>query len=687
MPDNNDTYKRRDFLKMGAVSSGTIAGGKLKTGHTAEKGENMHDSEEKIVVLDTAQENILKNGYSELLRLSEGLSYKKLPPEKYPYPLTMIAYDDMPEPERIRDDVRAGMKSDPVGVMEEALALLELVASNQKGIEKAVPNDRSFLSDAFGSKRLNGWAAMLGDSKHEALEELINERWKFRFFTGESPVTGLYTLLNMLVRYAQVYGRTRYHDDNNHHDHDHFMDEQHPGSKLDNHDMTHFIDEICPGLLICQGDMSDMELTISLMAMKIGVPAIVPAAFPFELGKTLRIDRSDEIAASVVLFPNIRRLLDFPDIPDLPAYCDSKYRKEKIKAHTAWGDTVESFYILRKGAVETTGFSVDGTPDKALGIIVTVDAEPMDGFDCTYIEKKIIGKLSYMKGVDAHYDDYRVIISQTKRAQLDPARIGEVIVAAIRREFPKLTKVHAEVIFDRARLSDLSPSMKEAKRTRKKEMAATTEENMDRFYSCVGCSAFTPNHMCVITPERPPQCGRPFEMIKTGALYAYDDMSNIHHNIQHRAMNSFQTFDKGICIDTVTGEWTGANEQIRRMTHSRTRRLLLHTLKENPHTGCGCFRLIMFETDKPSKGIGVMDVRYKGTCPDGRSWQELHYALGGKQTPGVAGANPDYLKSVKFLQADGGWSSVVWVSPDIAEVMGDKLPSSVMVGNEKDKDV
>ena len=58
MPDNNDTYKRRDFLKMGAVSSGTIAGGKLKTGHTAEKGENMHDSEEKIVVLDTAQENM-----------------------------------------------------------------------------------------------------------------------------------------------------------------------------------------------------------------------------------------------------------------------------------------------------------------------------------------------------------------------------------------------------------------------------------------------------------------------------------------------------------------------------------------------------------------------------------------------------------------------------------------------------
>ena len=204
---------------------------------------------------------------------------------------------------------------------------------------------------------------------------------------------------------------------------------------------------------------------------------------------------------------------------------------------------------------------------------------------------------------------------------------------------------------------------------------------MDRFYSCVGCSAFVPNHMCVITPERPPQCSRPFEMIKTGALYQYDDMSNIHHNIQHRLINSFQTFEKGTLIDPECGEWTGASDQMRRLTHGRTRRVLLHTLKDNPHTGCGCFRLIMFKTETPRKGIAIMGRAFKGKAPDGRVWNDLHYVVGGKQTPGYVAGSHGYLFSPKFLQADGGWDSVKWVSQDIAKVMGENLPKHIEVGS------
>ncbi len=116
------------------------------------------------------------------------------------------------------------------------------------------------------------------------------------------------------------------------------------------------------------------------------------------------------------------------------------------------------------------------------------------------------------------------------------------------------------------------------------------------------------------------------------------------------------------------------------MTHSRTSRVFLHTLEEAPHTGCGCFRLIMFETEKPKKGIAIMGRRYKGTAPDGRIWTDLHYIVGGKQSSGYAAASTAYLKSEKFLQAHGGWDSVVWVSGDIAEFMGDRLPKHVEVG-------
>jgi len=159
-------------------------------------------------------------------------------------------------------------------------------------------------------------------------------------------------------------------------------------------------------------------------------------------------------------------------------------------------------------------------------------------------------------------------------------------------------------------------------------------------------------------------------------------MSNIHHSKLHRDINSFGVTQKGRCLDALAGEWEGINEAASRLSHGRTRRILLHSLDENPHTGCACFRLIMFKTDKPRVGIGIMDAGYEGRAPDGRRWKDLHYALSGKQTPGMAGASPAYLFSPKFLRAHGGWQNVVWVSPKIASIMGDSLPDGVMVGGE-----
>ena len=88
----------------------------------------------------------------------------------------------------------------------------------------------------------------------------------------------------------------------------------------------------------------------------------------------------------------------------------------------------------------------------------------------------------------------------------------------------------------------------------------------------------------------------------------------------------------------------------------------------------------MFQIDEPRPGIGIMDRGYKGRAPDGRTWSDLHYALTGKQTPGMAGGSPAYLASPKFLAAHDGWEGVVWVSPRIAALMGELLPPEVEVG-------
>ena len=157
-------------------------------------------------------------------------------------------------------------------------------------------------------------------------------------------------------------------------------------------------------------------------------------------------------------------------------------------------------------------------------------------------------------------------------------------------------------------------------------------------------------------------------------------MSNIHHRVLHSGINSFGICDKGEVLDPVAGEWAGVNEAASRLTGGRTTRIQLHSLDTAPHTGCSCFRLIMFKTDEPRPGIGIMHRGYKGQAPDGRTWSDLHYALTGKQTPGMAGGSPAYLASPKFLAAHDGWQSVVWVSPQIAAFAGDRLPPDAEVG-------
>ncbi len=613
--------------------------------------------------LTASARRILQKGLTQLLDMTQGLAFRPLPSEKYPLPLTQFAYREVPDVQAVRADVQARLQTDPVSVLEPALALLELYECNQPDAAEHVLEDMKFIRTCFASKRANGWIAALGDADRTGLEQAINKTWQFKFFSGPARPTGIYVLLNMLARYAYVYGRIPFGDA---------------------HAASHFIEDHTPGLLICRGKMDDLELTLSLAAMKMGVPAVVPNDYPFPLGRTVRADALDEITASVVAFPNIRRLLNTPEVPGLPDYCDSENAKEQVPQDIVWGDTPESFYFVRKGSISHPGTEVTGSPGKGshspMGIVVTIDASPMDAFDRGYIERRAVMSLPMIKGVGITHTDDRFVLWQTKGTKLKPARIGEVLIAAIRHEWPKLTKVRVQVIFEPTHLMALTAIVRQEKLARRQEIEEATEESMERMYTCVGCSPFAPDHMCVVTPERPPQCNRPFEMIKTGALYAYDDMTNIHHSQLHREINSFRMIDKGRVIDPLRGEWEGVNAAATELTQGRTTRIQLHCIDEFPHTGCGCFRLILFKTDLPKPGIGIMDAAYEGKAPDGRRWADLHYALAGKQTPGMAGACPAYLTSPKFLQAHKGWSSVVWISPRVVGMLPTRPPKGIVIG-------
>ena len=608
--------------------------------------------------LEPETRRILEKGLRELLALSEGMRFRGTGSERFPLPLAMAICGEVPEPAEVRELVESRLEADPVAALARRLVRLELYEGNQAGIEGFVPDDAAFLGMAFGTKRQNGWIGVLGEEEPAEVEEKINEPWKFKLVVGRERRTGLYSLLNMVVRYGFVYGKIGFGDA---------------------HAMGHFVEEFAPALLICRPGMDDLELTLSLAAMKLGVPAVVPEEYPFPLGRQARVDDLREVGAATAIFANIRRLMDFPEIPVLPEYLDTSHAGEKFEPALRWGATEESFYILRQGKVEEPGVEVIGEPGAAMGVVLTVEAEPMDAFDREYIEEKAIGTLGMMRGVRAQCEEGKLIVELAEEAAVEAEKIGEVLIATLQHEFPGIDRVRVELIFAREQLAGLAGGARQERAERSAAIAGVSEEEVESFAVCVGCSPFAPDHVCVLTPERPPQCNRSFQQIKAGALYGYDDMSSIHHRVLHAEVNSFGMAPKGEAIDAIAGEWSGINQAAARLTGGRTKRIQLHSLEEAPTTGCGCFQLVLFQMEE---GIGAMQRGFKGKAPDGRTWEDLHYALAGKQTPGIAGAAPGYLHSAKFLAAHGGWKSVVWVSTKIAESMGEKLPEGVAVGTE-----
>ncbi|HEX8985917.1 MAG TPA: hypothetical protein VF767_10805, partial [Bryobacteraceae bacterium] len=445
--------------------------------------------------LSPAARAYLQQGLTDLLSLTEGIRFRPLASARYPLPLALAVYGEVPEAERIRADIGARLTRDPVSILETALVLLELYACNEPRTAALVPDDDAFLSYAFASKRLNGWVSFLGDADPRETQAALSERWQFKFIGIGDGLAGFYTLLNMLARYALVYGRVPLGD---------------------SHLLGHFIEDFTSGLLVCRGRLTAIELVLSLAAMRIGVPAVTPPDYPFPFGRRASAGPLGEVVEAVTSFRSIRRLLEHPDIPPLPDYLDAAPAMARFEPAAVWGDTPESFYLLRKGPVDVTGVEVIGSPRGPLGVLVTVEAEPMDAFDRRYIESRAALVLARIPGIAAQHSSGRLNLRLAAGFELPPERIGETLIAAIRNEFPRIAKLRVQIIFDRERLNAMLPGIVAERAQRSFEIESATEASVPEFITCVGCSAFAPDHVCIVTPERRPQCGRAYEFIKTG---------------------------------------------------------------------------------------------------------------------------------------------------------------------------
>jgi acetyl-CoA decarbonylase/synthase complex subunit beta len=191
------------------------------------------------------------------------------------------------------------------------------------------------------------------------------------------------------------------------------------------------------------------------------------------------------------------------------------------------------------------------------------------------------------------------------------------------------------------------------------------------FFCHTKCQGFAPNHVCIITPERPGCCGCTYEICEEKFRKGEDE-------------RLFE-FKKGKCLDASKGEYSGVNEIVREKSNGKHLRYFLHSMFGYPHTNCGCFSLVAFHIKDLDK-IGIVHKDFDGEIFGTSAGELMNKAKGGEQVEGYLGTCIEYVKSPKFLQGDGGWERIAWMANEIKGQALDSIPENLRekIATEKD---
>ncbi len=313
-----------------------------------------------------------------------------------------------------------------------------------------------------------------------------------------------------------------------------------------------------------------------------------------------------------------------------------------------------------------------------IGILVKVAGKKVDRDLEGVIERRLHEFMNYIQGVMhvAQRDQVWIRISKTavKKGLNSLKYIGQALIHLYRHEMPFIEKIEVSIITDPEKVKELLEKLARPRyEERDRRALSLRDEDVDTFYGCILCQSFAPTHVCVITPERPANCG---------AISYFD--ARAAANIDPKG--PVFPIPKGKCIDGVAGEYEGVNEVVRQKSMGKVERVKLYTAFDHPHTSCGCFEAIVFYIPEVD-GLGVVHRDFKGTTVNGLRFSEMAAQTGGGlQTEGFHGVSVLYMKSRKFLIADGGWKRIVWLPSELKERVKDAIPSELYdkIATEKD---
>ena len=398
-----------------------------------------------------------------------------------------------------------------------------------------------------------------------------------------------------------------------------------------------------PKSLICQTDVSKWNATsleardIKIKITNIDIPVAFASAFEGEIIR--RKDMRVEFDGSRV------------DCAELVHTCDaSEVEDHKI---TVVGPEVDE---MADGSKNSIAYVV-----KVAGKNMQPDFEPV-------IERKFHNYINCIEGVyhTGQRDMQRIRISHAAfDAGFRIKHIGEVLYAQVKNEFDAVVDKCEVVIYTdpaectRIRHEVAIPIFEK----RDDRLANLTDESVDVYYSCILCQAFSPSHVCVVTPERLGLCGA-VSWLDAKATNELDPNGPC------------QVITKERPIDENLGAYEDVDEAVKKFSQGALEHVTLYSIMQDPMTSCGCFECIC-GIDPFSNGVVIANREYAGMTPLGMTFSEMASMTGGGvQTPGFMGHGKHFIASKKFMKAEGGIERIVWMPKELKDFIADRLNAS-----------
>ncbi|MDI6714164.1 MAG: acetyl-CoA decarbonylase/synthase complex subunit alpha/beta [Thermodesulfovibrio sp.] len=293
-----------------------------------------------------------------------------------------------------------------------------------------------------------------------------------------------------------------------------------------------------------------------------------------------------------------------------------------------------------------------------LGIIINVAGKKMQKDFEPVIERQIHTFINEAEGlwhIGQRDINWIRISKKAKEAGITLEHLGVILTTMTKARFRSIVdKVEVYLYINQEDVINLRQEARKQYKERDLRLAKLTDEDVDKFYSCLLCQSFAPKHVCVITPERPGLCGA-FTWLDAKAAY----------EIEPTGGN--QPVEKGELLDPVYGRYSGIDEYVKKHSGGETETINLYSIMENPMTSCGCFECIVAVVPE-ANGVLIVNRGYGGMTPIGMKFSTLAGMIGGGvQTPGFMGVGVNYITSRKFLKGDGGIRRIVWMPKELKE--------------------